>query len=816
MGAKPSKNKKSKKDAASSKSVKSVSKVSKSQEHNDEITEIINHAPPTPVSNPNKPSVEAVNIKAAEESMEKSGSEVLRAIIADEANGELLKKVPLFSRLNADERAQLGGAMLRQELEADTTIFEQGDPGEAFYIIMSGNVTVLQKDGETTHHLADLKQGDYFGEASLLTKRPRDATIKTLTKVVALTVRKKEFDALFVSKRIIVPWATRRAAISAERLSMGNISATPQLEAVSEEQKVKTVEERQLIKEAVSVNLFFENLDEDHIEKVIDEMYKVEYKAGEKAIEKNVVNFCLYVVNEGTFTQDDEAGPIECGPGKIFGAVALLYGGENHNEVVATTGGECWAIDRFKFQTIAKDIGQSQLGRYTEFLANVELLIPLSAFEREKIAEALEEKVFAAGEVIIKQGDDGDCMFIVESGTVSCSSVNAEGEKQELCTYGAGEYFGDRALLTTEKRAATLTANEETVCVTLDRGVFSLLLGPLEDIFTKRLQSYVKEKPKPREWKPIDCKLNELKILGTLGKGSFGFVSLVSHGTTGNYYALKAVSKANVVRTKQQGHIMSEKTAMCELYHPCLVNLMATFNTDRQLFFLLEVGMGGDLFTHLRKERMFVEGTARFFAASVIAGFEFMHSHDTIYRDLKPENLLLDDKGFLKITDFGFAKKITGKTWTLCGTPEYLCPEIVAGKGHGFGVDWWTVGILIYELLVSYTPFYHRNQLQMYRKIAAGRMSFPCQLSPEARDIITSLLNTRPVQRLGSAKGGGKAVREHPWFNGFNWKALVGRKMTPPYAPKELKTPKNLSRETPPEPTPYEPDPANPDWDKGF
>ena len=226
----------------------------------------------------------------------------------------------------------------------------------------------------------------------------------------------------------------------------------------------------------------------------------------------------------------------------------------------------------------------------------------------------------------------------------------------------------------------------------------------------------------------------KLKVLGTLGRGSFGHVQLVSDARTGAQYALKSVWKAQIVETQQQGHIMSEKRVMETLQHPFLNTFHGTFQSRNKLHFLLEPCLGGELFTVLRQRRLFPEDAARFYAASVVLAFAYMHSKDTVYRDLKPENLMLTAEGYLKVADFGFAKKITGKTWTLCGTPDYLAPEIVASRGHGKGVDWWTLGVLIFEMLASYPPFYDEDQIRTYNKILEVRY-----LLDKSRSILTSI-----------------------------------------------------------------------------
>jgi len=224
---------------------------------------------------------------------------------------------------------------------------------------------------------------------------------------------------------------------------------------------------------------------------------------------------------------------------------------------------------------------------------------------------------------------------------------------------------------------------------------------------------------------------------------------------------------------------------MAALKHPFLVQLFATYKDQDRLYFLLEASLGGELFSVLREKTLFDEDTARFYAASVVCAFEYMHSKNMIYRDLKPENLLLDEKGYLKVTDFGFAKDISsGRTWTLCGTPDYLSPEIVAGKGHGKGVDWWTLGIFIYEMLASYPPFYDEDPMKTYAKIMHGSITFPSHFSKEAVSLIKKLLHHKSTKRLGVVKGGAKLIKKHAWFRGFDWDALLAKKLKAPIVPK--------------------------------
>ncbi|CAJ0856425.1 9037_t:CDS:10 [Entrophospora sp. SA101] len=278
--------------------------------------------------------------------------------------------------------------------------------------------------------------------------------------------------------------------------------------------------------------------------------------------------------------------------------------------------------------------------------------------------------------------------------------------------------------------------------------------------------------------------LIDFGLLETLGTGTFGRVFLTKFKHRENsFYAMKVLKKVEVVRLKQVEHINSEKLILSQVHHPFIVNLFCTFQDEKNLYMLLEYVIGGELFSHLRRAGRFTNDMTRFYAAEIVLAIEFLHSKDIIYRDLKPENLLLDSRGHVKITDFGFAKKVEDRTWTLCGTPEYLAPEIIQSKGHGKPVDWWALGILIFEMLAGYPPFFDDNPFGIYEKILAGKIQFPNHFDANAKDLIKRLLTADRTKRLGNLRGGSDDVKKHKWFRGVDWQGLYDRRVAAPIIP---------------------------------
>jgi serine/threonine protein kinase len=295
--------------------------------------------------------------------------------------------------------------------------------------------------------------------------------------------------------------------------------------------------------------------------------------------------------------------------------------------------------------------------------------------------------------------------------------------------------------------------------------------------------------------------VKDLEIKTVLGIGAFGCVKLVkaktsskisaiiqhdnSVSTSNSSYALKALSKCSIVDNGLQEHVLNEKNIMGQLNHPFIIKFHSAAQDDKFIYFLLEVLLGGELFKYLRKEMQFPESWTRFYTASVILAFSHIHDLRIAYRDLKPENLVLDSRGYLKLVDFGLAKKVEGgKTWTLCGTPDYLAPEVILNEGHDWAVDYWALGVLIYEMTAGIPPFYADDPMEVYEKILSGQVMIPSNFSRGLSDLVKRLLKTNQSKRLGRTKGGITMILKHKWFSGFDWDALMNKTLEVPIKPK--------------------------------
>ena len=305
-----------------------------------------------------------------------------------------------------------------------------------------------------------------------------------------------------------------------------------------------------------------------------------------------------------------------------------------------------------------------------------------------------------------------------------------------------------------------------------------------------------KEKEKEKETKEIpvqdkggDGKVRQIKLsdyeMGeTLGTGSFGRVKIAKDKKTGEFVAMKIMKKAEILKSKQADHISNEIKILSMIDHPFVITFGGFTQDDRNLYLALELINGGELFTYLRGVGRFPVDQARIYIAQIILIFDYLHNKNIIYRDLKPENILIHKSGYLKLTDFGFAKIVEGRTYTLCGTPEYLAPEIILNKGHGKPVDWWTCGILLYEMIAGIDPFSDDDPMMVYQKILKGKIKFPSGFDSNAKSLIKHLLDSDLTKRYGNLKNGVKDITGHRFFKNLEWDKLLRKEIPPPYVPK--------------------------------
>ncbi|POM78147.1 AGC protein Kinase [Phytophthora palmivora] len=284
----------------------------------------------------------------------------------------------------------------------------------------------------------------------------------------------------------------------------------------------------------------------------------------------------------------------------------------------------------------------------------------------------------------------------------------------------------------------------------------------------------------------------DFDLLCVIGQGAFGKVIQVRHQPTDEILAMKIVSNKYIVQHNSVSYLQAERDIMTKINHPFLISLRYAFQTKSNVYLVMPFVAGGELFHHLHKEGLLLESSAKFYAAEMVLALEHLHSKGIIHRDLKPENVLLGADGHIRLTDFGLAKEMADEgdsTSTMCGTNEYMPPEMIRRKAYNQAVDWWALGALIYEMVTGYPPFRHKNRKKLHHKILNEKLPLPKWLGPDTHSILKQLLERNVDKRLGSGKStmfqvkGVQAIKKHAFFKGIDWGLLEQKKVQPPILP---------------------------------
>ncbi|XP_009885844.1 PREDICTED: cGMP-dependent protein kinase 2 isoform X3 [Charadrius vociferus] len=583
----------------------------------------------------------------------------------------------------------------------------------------------------------------------------------------------------------------------------------------------KDSSEKKLITDALNKNQFLKRLEPHQIRDMVECMYERTFQQGSYIIRQGEPGNHIFVLKEGSlevFQQNKLLSSIPVWT--AFGELAILYNCTRTASVKAITNVKTWALDREVFQNIMRVTAQTRQEQYRQFLRSVSLLKNLPEDKLTKIMDCLEVEYYDKGDYVIREGEEGNTFFIIAKGKVIVTQSTADHSQPHLIkNLHKGDYFGEKALISDDVRSANVIADEYNVeCLVIDRETFNQTVGTYEELQTY-LEGYVanlaqadeRRHAKGRSFcgqltKEVSLEMTELKEKVKVKNENMAF-------------AMKCIKKKHVVDTNQQDHIYSEKKILEQICSPFIVKLYRTFKDSKYVYMLLEACLGGELWSLLRERGSFDEATTKFCVGCVTEAFDYLHHIGIIYRDLKPENLILDAEGYIKLVDFGFAKKIGSgqKTWTFCGTPEYVAPEVILSKGHDFSVDFWSLGILVYELLTGSPPFSGADQMMTYNLILKGieKLDFPKIITRRPEDLIRRLCRQNPTERLGNLRNGINDIKKHRWLSGFNWDGLKVRKLTSPLK-REVSGPTDYSyfdSYPPEEGTP--PDELS-GWDKDF
>lgn len=510
-------------------------------------------------------------------------------------------------------------------------------------------------------------------------------------------------------------------------------------------------------------------------------------------------------------------------PGDTFGELALLYSGVRTATCTARGGRVvCFALARQTFRAVVQKTAMERRRTNLRIINGCRLLMALKHYERTKLCDAMHPVDYAAGTHIIKQGDAASAAFhIIVKGEAAV--VLADSPDEVLKTMEAGAYFGEVSLLADTPPTATVIAATDLRCLTIESSTFLRLVSSAERLFESKMDRYAFDASSPARrlssrsksmtsmmtsmslnggsparadserpvWPRVDPKTTP--VLSELGSGCTACVymcHLDRDGMGSHGVAMKAVTKKAIANhPKKFKQVVRETHALSVVRSPFVVHLEGKGQDDACLYLAIELADGGTVFEMLsslwQAGRVLSIDAAKFYMAETVAAIEHVHRAGYVHRDIKPENILLDSMGHVLLSDFGFTKQLDlgDTTFTFCGTPDYLAPETLTNSGHGHGVDFWALGVLLYEMLCGVTPFQEDDEMKMYSRIMFSSVWFPDEFDPAAKSLVAGLLERDVTKRLGLMKGGIDDIKSHAFFEGVDWTAVNNRRMPPPYVP---------------------------------
>ncbi|CAG9330353.1 unnamed protein product [Blepharisma stoltei] len=665
-----------------------------------------------------------------------------------EENKNFVNTVPLFNILTPKQKETLVFALSSFKFADRENIVNEGDPGDLLYIIKEGFVICTQKGVE----IRRMNAGEYFGDQALLYGSARTATITANGNVTCIAIgREKLIRVLGNNLHQIIYKNSQKIAIDKSK-SLSQLT-TEQTNSLIAAMEIKT------------------------------------FEAGIRVVSRgSVKGRQLVIVLKGKLKYSDTSiEKFQClGDEEITNETTESY----EHDVFADEDTDCAVISKEKFQNC---IG----GRYANATANnealkvmkkIQLLRGLSNERLQALCRVLYVQEYEDGFEIVQQNSPGDSFFIVKSGKVE---VYKDG--QMIRTIKKLDYFGERSLMFDKFRSATVKSKGHSSCWILRKSDF---LSTIDESMRARLLKRI-------FLQDDKIGIDELVPVKVLGRGMFGVVLLTTHRTKGSLYALKAVKRTKIEEYQLQAMMLQERNILMEIDHTLILKLVRTFKDSKRLYFLFEYVRGLDLFDVLRELGLVKEPDALFYTSCLLCILEHLHERDIIYRDLKPENVMIDDEGYPKLIDFGTAKIVSGRTYTILGTPHYMAPEIIIGKGYGIAVDYWSLGIMLYEFICGCVPFGNDEEepYEIYEKILERRILFPPWLNKNVgvRSVIEQLLSKNPAMRHG---GSIENLKANAWLASIDWEKLLDKLLPTPYIPelpdldkeieKAIKNPKTI------------------------
>ena len=632
-------------------------------------------------------------------------------------NRQFIESVPIFQILTNSQKDALVGSLSTLKFRVGEKVVSEGDPGDLFYLIKDGTVSCSQREKE----IRRMFKGDFFGEQALLYNSVRTATITAVTDLKCVAIGRERLTKVLGSQlQHIIYQNTKRIGMEKSEV-FSQLNPSQMLKAIN----------------SLSVQIF---------------------QRGQPVVPEGTQKGTrLWMVLKGRLFD------------KRSTVVAEVFSCIGDAEIVKNVSGECFDAAFSEGETAVASMSREEFlacigGEFEQatnnneafiILHKVQLLKSLPPDRFQALVQALQIQTFDSGQIIVQQYNHGDSFFIIKSGKVD---VMKDG--YNIRTITKHDYFGERSILKDEPRTATVIANGKVICWVLSQADFMRCVDDnMKNILNNRIQL-----------QDDNISLNELAIVKTLGKGMFGNVFLAARKEQKHLYALKTVERRKIERYEIQENLVLERKVLLQLDHIFILKLVKTFKDAKRVYFLTEFVRGMDLFDVLREMNLVTDRDSRFYIACLICIFEHLHDRDIIYRDLKPENIMVDEQGYLKLIDFGTAKIVNGRTYTVVGTPHYMAPEVIVGKGYGVSADYWSMGVILFECLCGGVPFGENDEdpYVIYEKVLERKLVYPSFVDARlpAKPFIEMLLNKNPALRTG---GSIDNLKGHPWLININW-----------------------------------------------
>lgn len=658
---------------------------------------------------------------------------------------EFLKNVPIFGFFDAGVLSTITMTMSTVAYSKGETIFKQGDHGDSMYIISEGEIECRNDTG----FKRILKAKDFFGELAILFDFPRTATVYTKSIVNCFIISQndliqnlgKDYKNLFFKSILKNAFKSNK--------KYGVLANDEYLTGLSEHWDIVNMDDKQLLVKQGEPN-------KDDLKIYIMLAGNLIEMPNNKTITKRFELFDKFLDTQTSLNQD-------------------IY-----------TQGDAILLS-IKWDDIIKTINPSyrdkSFDKSYEFFAQLNYMKQVELFKNStnklliNMCNRMITENFKQGEVIFSEGDIGDKFYLIKKGNVGLH-VNNILKK----TIQEGSFFGERALLSDPKRTGTIIAMDNVICYVLKKQDFDATIDDnMRNYFNHRISLQDNFK----------FKLDDFYYIKDLGKGKFGNVSLVHNKKY--FYAIKSLSRKAAEKQKILiKYFLEEKRVLSKVDHPFIMRLVGTLKNDLNIFYLTEFIDGITLSKRLeernkqlRTNRVYPKKTEiQFYLSFLFIILDYLNSRNITHRDLKPDNIMVGVNGYLKLIDFGTAIQIKNFTSTITGTPHYISPEVLLGNGYSYSCDYWSVGVIAYEMYYGCYPFGNdaNEPIDVYKEVLRKDLCLPTYGNESSlNDLIRSLLRKKVSQRLCNLE----SAKNHPFFINFNWDDLLDFKLPAPYKPKE-------------------------------